>query len=76
MQKKIVSGIIKSTQSLKNDPFIGQVEPLLNERVETYRYLVFKNYKIIYSVDENKSLIKIADVFDTRQNPDKLIEVK
>ena len=74
--KKIVSGIIKSTQSLKKDPFIGQVEPLLNEKVETYRYLVFKNYKIIYSVDENKSLIKIADVFDTRQNPDKLIEVK
>lgn len=70
--KKLVRGIINETQSLKKNPFIGQVEPLLIDRIETYRYLVIKNYKIIYSVDKSKNLIKIADVFDTRQNPEKL----
>ena len=73
--KKLVRGIINETQYLKKNPFIGQVEPLLNDRIEIYRFLIYKNYKIIYSVDENKNLIKIADVFDTRQNPKKLKEI-
>ena len=30
------------------------------------------NYKIIYSVDIELKLIKVADVFDTRQNPIKI----
>lgn len=74
LAKKIIHSIIDKTKSLKNNPFIGQLEPLLNERTELYRYLVVSNYKLIYSVDENKALIKIADVFDTRQNPDKMLD--
>jgi hypothetical protein len=53
---------------LKN-PEIGQVEELLKGRKTTYRYLTFKNYKLIYSIDKITGFIKIADVFDTRQNP-------
>jgi len=45
---------------------------LLKDRKETYRYLIFKNYKILYSVDSQQNLIKVADVFDTRQNPKKI----
>ncbi len=74
--RKIVHEIISATNSLKNTPFLGQIEPLLDERIETYRYLVIKNYKIIYSVNENRYLLKIADVFDTRQNPNKLMKME
>lgn len=41
-----------------------------------YRYLVCDNYKISYSVDVELKLIKIADVFDTRQNPVKMKRTK
>ncbi len=71
---KITKGIIRHTLSLKEHPFIGQVEPLLEGSNETYRYLVFTNYKIIYSVDEKHELVKVATVFDVRQNPNKLLK--
>jgi len=51
---------------------MGQTEFLLENRIIKYHYLVESNYKIIYSVDEENQLIKIADVFDTRQNPKKI----
>jgi hypothetical protein len=49
-----------------------QIEELLIDRQYAYRYIVCKNYKIIYSIDYTLQLIKIADVFDTRQNPTKI----
>ncbi len=73
---KIVTGIIKESEKLINASFIGQEEELLRERKIQYRYLVFKNYKLIYSVDEKNGFIKIADVFDTRQNPPKIKRTK
>ncbi|MDO7174099.1 hypothetical protein [Mariniflexile sp. AS56] len=57
-------------------PLIGQEEELLKHRETQYRYLVFRNYKLIYSVDNQNGFIKIADVFDTRQNPPKLKRTK
>jgi len=73
---KIVTGIIKESEKLIKASFIGQEEELLKERKIDYRYLVFKNYKLIYSVDEENGFIKIADVFDTRQNPPKMKRTK
>jgi plasmid stabilization system protein ParE len=73
---KIVKGIIKESEKLIKASFIGQEEELLKERKIHYRYLVFKNYKLIYSVDEENGFIKIADVFDTRQNPPKMKRTK
>tara|TARA_R110002012_G_scaffold321969_1_gene552904 strand:- start:36468 stop:36785 length:318 start_codon:yes stop_codon:yes gene_type:complete len=73
---KIITEIIKESEKLLSASFIGQKEELLKERKIPYRYLVFKNYKLIYSVDEPNGLIKIADVFDTRQNPPKLKRTK
>lgn len=69
---KLILRIINVPNKLLKSPLIGQRESLLKERTIEYRYLVFKNYKIIYSVDSNKGFIKISDVFDTRQNPSKL----
>ncbi|WP_288462381.1 hypothetical protein [uncultured Chryseobacterium sp.] len=55
---------------------MGQTEFLLEDRIIPYHYIVESNYKIIYSVDEENQLIKIADVFDTRQNPKKIAREK
>ncbi len=70
--QELLVSLINSTQLLVDNPYIGQVEELLKGRDELYRYLVYKNYKIIYSVDTDNGWIKIADVFDTRQNPVKM----
>ena len=70
--KKLVRGIINEPKKLLKSPLIGQKEELLKQRETEYRYLIFKNYKLIYSVDNQNGYIKIADVFDTRQNPIKL----
>ena len=69
---KLVSEILLEPDRLKINPFVGQLEPLLKEKPISYRYLVYKSFKIIYSVDENEKQIKIADVFDTRQKPEKI----
>lgn len=70
--RKILRNILKAPEQLKINPFIGQTENLLIERKNSYRYLIHKNFKIIYSVDRENGFIKIADIFDTRQNPDKI----
>jgi len=69
---RFIQKLLSETIILENTPFIGQIENLLTDRKIVYRYLICTNYKIIYSVDEKDYLIKIADVFDTRQNPIKI----
>lgn len=69
---KIIRQIILSTDVLKTEPESGQIELMLENKVIRYRYLVNGNYKIIYSVDKENQHIKIADVFDVRQNPIKI----
>ena len=72
----LVESIVKKSNSLDFQTKIGQKEELLLERKQEFRYLVYKSYKIIYSVDEQKHFIKIADVFDARQNPQKIKRTK
>jgi len=74
--KKLLKGIINEPKKLLKAPQIGQEEELLKHRESEYRYLVFKNYKLIYSLDNQNGYIKIADVFDARQNPTKLKRTK
>ena len=68
--RKIVDSIIDATLRLETQPRIGQREELLKERTLEYRYLVQGNYKIIYWIEE--PFVKIATVFDCRQNPVKM----
>ena len=68
--RKIVDSIIDATIALENQSRIGQPEELLKHRDLEYRYLVEGNYKIIYWIEE--PLVKIATVFDCRQNPVKM----
>jgi plasmid stabilization system protein ParE len=72
--KKIILGIIDATIDLDKNPEIGQREELLKDKPQEFRYLIYTNYKIIYWLNKDKNRIVIANVFDTRQNPQKLQE--
>jgi plasmid stabilization system protein ParE len=69
---RLIEGIIHETNQLRYQPFTGQIEELLSQRTEDFRYLVYQNYKIIYWYNTEKKQIEIIDVFDTRQNPTKM----
>ncbi len=68
--KNIVKNIVQKTILIQKSPKIGRIEELLQNRKNEYRFIIEGNYKIIYWIEDN--LIKIATVFDTRQNPEKL----
>ncbi|MDY0929692.1 type II toxin-antitoxin system RelE/ParE family toxin [Chryseobacterium sp. CFBP8996] len=68
----IITKILLAPNKLIYNPKIGQRELLLENRNIEYHYIVESNYKIIYSIDTENQFIKIADVFDTRQNPEKM----
>ena len=70
--KNLILGIENKTTILKTHPKVGHIEELLTNRKEEFRYLVFKNYKIVYWINIERNWIEITDVFDTRQNPIKM----
>lgn len=74
--QNIIESLLNEPKKLITNPYIGQLEDLLKERGTSYRYIIFKSYKIIYSVDQKNGYIKIADVFDTRQYPEKMGRAK
>jgi plasmid stabilization system protein ParE len=71
--RKLVKEIVKTTIYIQNLPKVGRIEELLIDRNFEYRFLIVGNYKIIYRIEDN--YIKIATVFDTRQNPEKIKKV-
>lgn len=76
MAQKLILSIIHSTDGLEMQPAMGQIEDNLLHRKLNHRYLVHKNYKIIYWINLNKKRVEIVHVFDTRQNPQKINEIK
>ena len=70
--RNIVSGIVLNVKVLQNQPKIGQIEELLINHKNNYRYLLHKNYKIIYWINLEKERVEVIDVFDVRQNPKKI----
>lgn len=74
LAKKLVTNIVNATMSLQNQPEIGQIELNLRHREKEFRYLVYKSYKIVYWVNYDFKRIEIANIFDKRQNPNKLDE--
>jgi plasmid stabilization system protein ParE len=51
---------------------MGTLEPLLEKDPRNFRYILYKSYKIIYWINEDRKAIEIVDVFDSRQNPIKI----
>lgn len=70
--QKIRREILASTKQLIHNPESGQIEFYLGKLKQNHRYLFSGNYKIIYRIENDK--IFINDVFDVRQNPDKMID--
>lgn len=69
--RKITRTILKQSKLLENTPYLGQEEEYLKEMNQGHRYLLVERlYKLIYLVI--KPIVYITDVFDTRQNPDKM----
>lgn len=71
--QKIVDSITDTTILLEKHPKIGQVEEQFKSRNREYRYLVSRNYKIIYWI--NVPYVYIATVFDCRQDPTLLKDI-
>jgi toxin ParE1/3/4 len=71
--RNIVKGIVERSLVLETNPLIGAPEPLLKKRSYEYRYLIHKNYKIIYRYNNN--IILVVSIFDSRQNPRKLKKI-
>ena len=69
---KVRDNVLAAASQLEKHAQIGQIEELLKEMEGGHRYIVKDNYKIIYKILTNK--IYITDVFDTRQDPDKIKE--
>ena len=67
---KIITEIVFATKQLNDFPNSGVEEESLKRLNQNHKYLVNKNYKIIYK--PIKEGVLITDVFDTRQNPTKI----
>ena len=74
--QRLVLGIIEKSIGLENNSNIGQREPLLADRPQNFRYLVYKSYKIIYWTNNHRNRIEVVNVFDCRQNPVKMKDIK
>lgn len=70
--KRIQQSILNRTLQLTTHPDSGQVEPNLEDLKQDHRYLVEGHVKIIYRIIN--SSIFITDIFDTRQDPDKMLQ--
>ena len=66
----IRDSILSSTKQLEKYSLSGPTEELLMDLEEGHRYIIRGNYKIIYKIQNKK--VYITDVFDTRQNPEKI----
>ncbi|OAV71008.1 Plasmid stabilization system protein [Bacteroidales bacterium Barb4] len=72
--RKMVANIMRSAMRLERSPQMAAIDLLLESLPKKYRSLVVrKNFKVIYYIDEQKDRIYIADVWDCRQDPKKLM---
>ncbi len=67
---EIRDGILDETGLLEDNPYIGQEEQYLKHLELGHRRIIKDNYKIIYRVIGQ--YIYITDIFDTRQDPEKM----
>lgn len=73
--QRLVQKIIDATIILENNPKSGRKEDLLLTRPQEFRFVIVKDYKIIYWIDYEFNIINIATIFNTRQNPKKISKI-
>ncbi len=64
----VVDKIIELAEDLKDDRFEYSIDPIINK--QKFRHKSIWSYKIIY--ERSFENVIILDIFDARQNPDKL----
>lgn len=64
--KKIINNIYLSTKMLKEQPYLGFLEPSLSDSPAGYRSLIEGHYKIVYCIEVD-DYIRIVTIFDCRQ---------
>jgi len=62
--------ILDKADSLATDPYTGQKEPYLTHLELGHRRIIESHYKIIYRIVGD--FIYITDIFDSRQDPEKM----
>ena len=70
LAKRYMLKLILRVEQLQEFPFSGRKELLLTKLGKDFRYLVFKDYKIIYFVQN--SAIYISDIFHSKLSPEKI----
>ncbi|WP_455643621.1 type II toxin-antitoxin system RelE/ParE family toxin [Parabacteroides sp.] len=68
--RKRIDPIIDAANSLVRQPLMGKIETVEPQSKQVFRSFVVGDYKIIYYIRED--IIKIAAIFDCRQNPSNL----
>lgn len=64
----VIDKIIELAETLQDERFEYAIDPIINK--QKYRHISIWSYKIIY--ERNAEDIIILDIFDGRQNPNKL----
>lgn len=66
--KKLNDGIKSAESLLADNPYLGSIEPLLENRDVQYRRFIVKPvFKLIYTVIDDH--IYMMDIWDTRRDP-------
>ena len=68
--KNVKNGVLEQISTLLKYAKLGQIEEDLYELDKNHRRLVYKHYKIVYRIE--KDTIYITDIFDSRQDPEKI----
>ncbi|MBC7891419.1 MAG: type II toxin-antitoxin system RelE/ParE family toxin [Sphingobacteriaceae bacterium] len=66
----MTDAFVARTRILERFPEIGTIDQKASSRAVTIRYLVEGYYRISYPYEQEERLVKIRDVFDTRQDSD------
>jgi plasmid stabilization system protein ParE len=70
---KVIDKIFTKTELLENFTEMGTIQQSIQDKGLSIRYLVESNYKILYQINASKGLVEILAIFDTRQDPSKML---
>jgi plasmid stabilization system protein ParE len=70
--QRITESILDRTRQIETFPESGARQQTIKSTEKIYRYLVERDYKIIYSYQDNAEVAYIETIFDTRQDPQDL----
>lgn len=73
--ESIKDSILDAPDILVNHPFSGKIEERFSDETDSkiIRSIIQQHCKILYEVFENQDVVLIVSVFDTRQDPDKML---